>query len=202
MDAVSQSPYEILNLPETATREEIDTAYSKLMSRFSEENYLGSPLCDLAAEKRRNIQSAYQRLTDAATDAVPHSSPSEPTESNTVSYRVRNLLNQGKLHEADVLLREQPDCDNNPELLYLRGVCAWKRGWLDEASRLVRRAADAVPTNREYQNAVEKFCVKSKPITGSKKAESRCCSRFDFAACSAECCCECVCEGICDSIDC
>ena len=109
---------------------------------------------------------------------------------------------QGKLHEADVLLREQPDCDNNPELLYLRGVCAWKRGWLDEASRLVRRAADAVPTNREYQNAVEKFCVKSKPITGSKKAESRCCSRFDFAACSAECCCECVCEGICDSIDC
>ena len=202
MDAASRSPYLILNIPETASREEIDAAYSGLMSRFSEENYLGSPLWDMAAEKRQEIQSAYQHLNGVTEKAKPQLLPSEQAVSPSICCRVRDLLNRGDLEEAHALLTAQPDWDSDPELLYLRGILAWKHGWMDEASQLVRRAADAVPTNQEYQNALEKFCAKPKPFSRPNGEKGSFCSRFESAACITECCCECFCEGICDSIDC
>ncbi|MBO4419481.1 MAG: tetratricopeptide repeat protein [Oscillospiraceae bacterium] len=171
------------------------------MSRFSEENYLGSPLWDMAAEKRRNIHSAYALLTGREA-AAPESPAAASAVPDCVSTRIRDLLNKGNLEEANGLLMEQPDRDSNPEWLYLRGICAWKRGWMDEAGQFVRRAADAVPSNQEYQNAVEKFCAKPSAFSQPTKGKQGVCSKFDCAACSAECCCECVCESICESIDC
>ena len=205
-----KTPFEILGLSEDASKEAIDRAYSDLMARFSEDNYLGSPLWDMAAEKRRDIEKAYHALTGAGETLPARSDPAEAAVPSEISaaytpstnVRVRSLLNSGDLEDALSLLNEQSDRDTNPEWLYLRGMANWKRGWVDEAYQCVKKAAELVPTNKEYQTALEKLRSSPVPLTNKEKDEmwTRCCCA-NGPECVAELCCGCLCEGVCDLCD-
>ena len=215
MSTEKQNAYQILGVPETASPDEIRAAYEKLMERYSEANYLGSPLWDMAEEKRRSLEAAYRQLcgTEApfADDADPvqpdETEPVQPDEADSdrsasVNIRVRSLLNLGNLEDALSLLNAQPDRDSNPEWIYLRGIAAWKQGWLDEANRLIRRATELVPTNLEYKTGLEKLYTSPVPLSDRDKKERswKCCKDnwFEFCGiCGAECLCEALCEGIC-----
>ncbi|MBR6376159.1 MAG: hypothetical protein IKS05_00165 [Oscillospiraceae bacterium] len=203
--------YRILNLPDRASREEIDEAYASLMERFSEDNYMGSPLWDMAAEKRDQIRDAYNLLTaadtteelpeeKAASKEVPVNQGSLPEQS--VSVRVRNLLNANDPDGAEALLKTQPDLETNPELIYLRGMCAWKRGWLDEAAKFVKQAAKLEPNNAEYKAAQDKILF-APPSLNKLKESKKTRGKWVCGACGAcagECACEAICEVLCDSV--
>lgn len=200
--------YKLLHIPENASREEIDGAYAALMERFSEDNYMGSPLWDMAAEKRRQIRAAYELLSPGYAEPVPEEAVPEgpviqgslPEES--VSVRVRNLLNAGKPEEADALLGQQPDLETDPELIYLRGMAAWKRGWLDEAAKAVKQAAALEPQNAEYKAALDKILSEPPSLTklkaSKKTAGKRICGTCGDAM--GLCLCEVLCEGICEGV--
>ena len=55
-------PYKILNVPSTATDEEVKKAYRELARKYHPDNYHDSPLEDLAQEKMKEINEAYDTI--------------------------------------------------------------------------------------------------------------------------------------------
>ena len=53
------NPYKILDIPETATDEEVKSAYRKLAKKYHPDKYVDSPLKDVADEKMKEINEAY-----------------------------------------------------------------------------------------------------------------------------------------------
>ena len=48
-------PYKVLNIPSTATDEEVKKAYRELARKYHPDNYHDNPLADLAQEKMKEI---------------------------------------------------------------------------------------------------------------------------------------------------
>ena len=56
-------PYRVLNIPPTATDEEVKKAYRELARKYHPDNYNNNPLADLAQEKMKEINEAYDTIT-------------------------------------------------------------------------------------------------------------------------------------------
>lgn len=56
-------PYQVLGVPETATDAEVRKAYLNLARKYHPDNYHDSPLADLAQEKMKEINAAYEQIT-------------------------------------------------------------------------------------------------------------------------------------------
>jgi len=57
--------YKILNVSKNASHEEIKTSYRKLAKKYHPDLYINNPLADLAAEKLKEINEAYDVLGDS-----------------------------------------------------------------------------------------------------------------------------------------
>ena len=57
-----RNPYEVLGLKEGASIEEIKKAYRELVKKYHPDRYMDNPLSDLAEEKLREINEAYDIL--------------------------------------------------------------------------------------------------------------------------------------------
>lgn len=60
--------YEVLGVSPNATPEEIKTAYRNLAKKYHPDNYVGNPLADLASEKMKEINQAYDAIKSGAAD--------------------------------------------------------------------------------------------------------------------------------------
>ena len=54
-------PYQILGVSENASDEEIKKAYRELARKYHPDNYHDNPLADLAQEKMKEINAAYEQ---------------------------------------------------------------------------------------------------------------------------------------------
>ena len=55
-------PYQVLGISRNATEEEIKRAYRDLARKYHPDNYQDNPLADLAQEKMKEINEAYDFL--------------------------------------------------------------------------------------------------------------------------------------------
>ena len=55
-------PYEVLGVSRNASDEEIKKAYRELIRKYHPDSYEGNPLADLAEEKFREVQEAYDNI--------------------------------------------------------------------------------------------------------------------------------------------
>ena len=59
-------PYKVLNVSPSASDEEVKKAYRDLARKYHPDNYHDNPLADLAQEKMKEINEAYERSRSSA----------------------------------------------------------------------------------------------------------------------------------------
>ncbi len=190
-------PYVTLGVPRTATNEEIKTAYRELARKYHPDNYVNNPLADLAQEKMKEINEAYDAIEKeranggSAYQYQSWSQPGSSTASSSGPYQdARNAINTGDLSRAEMILGSI--VDRGAEWNYLMGQLCFRRGWMDEASRHFRIAATQDPTNPEYRQAVaymENMGKKPYTTAPARSSDSDTCD-ICTKLLIADCCCE------------
>jgi len=162
-------PYKILNVSPNATDEEIKKAYRDLARKYHPDNYTNNPLSDLAEEKMKEINDAYDmimkaRASGSQTGASSYSSYGNGSASYQQSYGstgsgqyavIRNLIYMGNVERAEALLSSIQTRD--AEWHFLMGCVYNRKGWFDEAKRHFETACSMNPNNLEYANALRRM---------------------------------------------
>ncbi|NCA80766.1 MAG: hypothetical protein EOM76_11400, partial [Sphingobacteriia bacterium] len=55
-------PYNVLGVPNTASDDEIKQAYRELARKYHPDKYINNPLADLAQDKMKQINEAYDMI--------------------------------------------------------------------------------------------------------------------------------------------
>lgn len=157
-----RDPYTVLGVSSNASDQEIKKAYRELARKYHPDNYVDNPLADLAEEKMKEINEAYEAIQKQRSGGggsyQSGSSSSDGYQQqqqyggNPTYARVRNLINMGDLNTAERLLDEMPQ--HGGEWYFLRGSIAYRRGWLDEAMQNYSLAVQMEPGNMEYRQAL------------------------------------------------
>ena len=157
-------PYSVLGVSPSASDDEIKKAYRDLARKYHPDNYQDNPLADLAQEKMKAINEAYDAITRARPGAGSGQSSyqsyggqsgyqSYDAASGEIYQQIRQAINTGNLTLADQLLSSIPTRD--AEWYFLSGAVAYRRGWMDEAQRNYQMAASMEPGNAEYRQAMQ-----------------------------------------------
>ena len=159
-----KDPYSVLGVSQNASDEEVKKAYRELARKYHPDNYQNNPLADLAEEKMKEINEAYDAITKQRAGGGGYQQQSSGSyggyaqqqrsySSNNPTYaRVRNLINAGDLGTAERLLYEVGQKDG--EWYFLSGSIAYRKGWLDEAMQNYTLAVQMDPGNMEYRQAL------------------------------------------------
>ena len=72
VDSMPENPYEVLNIPQNATKEEIKKAYRKLAHQYHPDKtaQLGPEIQEVAHRKMQEINAAYELLTEEKNDHI------------------------------------------------------------------------------------------------------------------------------------
>lgn len=193
-------PYKILGISRDATDDEINTAYRKLIKQYHPDRYVGNPLADLAAEKIKEINEAYDAVMNerknASSGSADNRSGYNQNSSQNADYNpneIRNLINSGRLDEAQNLLNRARVRD--AEWHFLMGMVLKNKGWFDMAYQHLNRAATLAPSNAEYRTARDSlgFSGYEYRNMGGSAGQADCGNICQGLIC-ADCCCE-MCGG-------
>lgn len=175
------NPYKVLGVSENATQEEIRKAYLALVKKYHPDRYADGPMKDMANEKLKEINQAYEMLTKKPNGSGAGTA-GQGGYSQQTSYgggyaggsygsagygrregtpysgpyaeefnRARAFINQNNLNAARAIL-DRVDV-HNAEWLYLYGIIYLRQGWYEKARECIKRAYEAAPDNSEYRNA-------------------------------------------------
>ncbi len=158
-------PYSVLGVKPDASDDEIKRAYRELARKYHPDNYQNNPLADLAEEKMKEINEAYDSITrmrsgggggGAYQGAYQRQSSYHQqysgSSSGSLYNQVRQCINLGDIGRAEQLLRSAPE--QNAEWHFLTGSIAYRKGWLDEATQHFQLACNMEPANAEYRQAL------------------------------------------------
>lgn len=160
-------PYSILGVSSSASDDEVKRAYRELARKYHPDNYQDNPLADLAEEKMKEINEAYDEVNrlrsgGSSSNGSAYQSAYQGgyqsayqrqsySSAGPLLQQVRQYISAGDLNTAERLLREAPA--QNAEWHFLSGSIAYRRGWLDEARQQFQIACNADPGNLEYRQA-------------------------------------------------
>ncbi len=193
-------PYKVLGVSRSATDEEIKDAYRRLAKKYHPDQYAESPLKELADEKMKEINEAYDAIT------AQRRGGGYTGGQNTVNYRgsggsgfgdVRSLIMTGRIADAEQILNGVPADRRNAEWYFLKGSVLYRRGWLEEAKDHFSRACQMDPGNGEYSAALSQAMNQRSGMYGgynANQAMNGSCNTCDMCSglLMADCCCECM----------
>ena len=207
-----KSPYQILGVDPNASDEEIKTAYRNLARKYHPDKYRDSDLAEMAEEKMKEINAAYEQIQEMRAGRQGSGSTGyDPNQYGSDSYQgssygsytqgqnstpfyiqVRQLINARRIAEAENMLLSVPEADRNAEWHFLMGTVCVNRGFYADAGHYFNTACAMDPNNAEYRNAKQQFSQARGNGYGTGSAPAPSCSICDI--CAALACLDCLCD--------
>jgi molecular chaperone DnaJ len=192
-----KDPYEVLGLSRNATKEEVKSAYRKLAKKYHPDMNENNPLKDLAEEKFKEIQWAYDEIMNGPSSSsygsyngYSNNNYNNNTSSNLAN--IRQLINMGRYNDAINQLGRISVRD--AEWNFLMGVCYISLGSIGQGIQFVQRAVNMDPRNMEYQNYLNQIYNMQRTYQnrayyygGNQNSSLDCCAQLICADCLCEC---------------
>jgi len=161
------NPYEVLGVSRDADEETIKKAYKELVKKYHPDRYINSPMADMASEKMKEINMAYDMLTgknqNSDTGAYNSRGYGGYTNTNNISFEsVRMLIRLGQTAYAESMLTSLP---KTAQWYYLYGVICMQKGWYDKAREYISRAVEMEPGNIEYRSTLDNMSQRNQTYT-------------------------------------
>jgi len=200
-------PYKVLGVGRDATDEEIKKTYRDLARKYHPDNYVNNPLADLAQEKMKEINEAYDLIQKersgggSAQSGNPYQNPYQGTGrtyQNTYSQnsygtgpfaRIRQMIAMGNVDGAEAALNASSE--RNAEWYYLKGNISLRRGWYDDARQNFQTACQMDPGNAEYRSALNQMGNQNYYRGNVSRGGMSGCDMCSSLLC-ADCLCECM----------
>lgn len=199
-------PYAFLGVDRNATDEQIKDAYRALARKYQDDGYAAGPLKDVAAQKMRELDEAYDAIMNERRGQGNASGKSQYrgyTNYGNASYDaysyggsqfsdIRAKINAGRIDDAETILDGIPPAQRSAEWYFLKGQIQQRRGWFDEAYKNYSSACQMDPGNREYAAAFN--ALNQSARGGYRETRGGGCSACDICSSllCADCCCECM----------
>lgn len=195
---MTMNPYQVLGVSENATQEQIRAAYLKLVRQYHPDKYTDNPMKDMAQEKMKEINQAYDILSKhqgSSTNSGAGAWSSANAQGGSPAFaQVRQFVAQGNLDAAQAELERM--AERPAEWFYLYGVICLRRGWYAQARDNLHRATIMEPGNVEFRNAYAAVSNMGQGYQNSGYnrgggADGSCsCCQICTAMWCADCCCE------------
>ena len=198
-------PYKVLGISPNATDDEVKAAYREMARKYHPDNYTNNPLSELAQEKMQEINEAYDtivrmRRQGGGGSAYAGHAGGGASSGNSRYYDIRNMINTGRVLDAEMLLDGMPVGSRDAEWYFLKGSVLYKKGWLEDAYGHFNTACRMDPNNMEYTAALNQMMWQrqnARPAGGYRTytyGGNPGCSSCDLCTSliCADCCCECM----------
>lgn len=199
-----KNPYEILGVSPTATDDEVKQAWRALARKYHPDKYRDSDLADLASEKMKEINAAYEeiqkmRASGGSSSRTGNSgsysgNPHAEGTSDAQFAEIRRMINENRIAEAEGRLRAMPASRQTAEWYFLYGCVLYKKGYFLDAQSMLDRACGMDPANVEYRDARDRLRAQASTYGRGYRTSSSsdsCCDACSTLIC-ADCCCECM----------
>ena len=190
-------PYKVLGVSPSASDDDIKKAYRELAKKYHPDNYTDSPLADIASEKMKEINQAYDEIQKIRLGAKTtfDGNKAYSDASGSSFAEIRNMINSGNFAQAEVILDYISEEDRNAEWNFLKGCVLSRKGWYFDARRHFETACYMDPENTEYRAALERAKMDAGSTTGGYRTvrggdECSICDMCQTLIC-ADCLCEC-----------
>ncbi len=187
------NPYEVLGVSPNATDDEIKAAYRALARKYHPDNYVNNPLSDIAEEKMKEINEAYDSIMNMRRGGQS-AGGGYSAYTNSHFSDIRTIINQNRLDEAQRMLDAIPINERNAEWYFLNGSVQYRRGWFDNAYSNFSTACRMDPSNGEYRAAMNQMQYTRRggnPYRQNSGGECSACDVCTTLWC-ADSCCECM----------
>ncbi len=186
-------PYKVLGVSANASDEEVKKAYRELAKKYHPDNYANNPLKDLADEKMKEVNEAYDRIVLERQNGTRSRSSYSSSANSSSFYEIRKMISDGFYQDADNALNTRND--RTAEWYYLKGCVAMKRQYYTQARSYLERAVMMDPQNDEYRASYESLLSNQAQYGGfnTQRMGGECdvcdmCTGLLCADCLCECC--------------
>lgn len=141
------NPYEVLDIDETASEDEIKNKFKSMLEEYSQNQD------EDAQQKILVISAAYERIING-----------------NLYKEIRYLIDNKKFVEAEAKLNLINNA-NSAEWNYLQGFISVQKGWFESGLNYLKKSVELEPNNYEYLDSLNK--LQSRVIEYMKKYSNK-----------------------------